>query len=67
MRRALHEVGLGSLEKHKMPLVTTRMCFASWNLLNIIKVGLSMIDKGWFLIMRPRSNNFNLMVVLGVW
>jgi hypothetical protein len=35
---ALHEVGLGSLEKQKL-LLMARMCFASWNLLNIIKIG----------------------------
>ena len=55
VRHVLHEVGLGSLEKHKKPFLTARMCFASWNLLNVIKIGLSMIYIGWFLVMRLRS------------
>jgi hypothetical protein len=42
------------------------MCVASWNLLNIIKIGLSMIGIAWFLVTRLRSINFNLMVTLGV-
>ena len=31
MRHALHEVGLGTLEKHKKPLLTTKNCIAIYS------------------------------------
>ena len=46
-RCALHEVGLGSLEKIEKDVAHGQeMCVASWNLLNIIIIGLSMIGLG---------------------
>ena len=47
VRCALHEVGLGSLEKlQNNGCLWPRMCVASWTLLNIIIIGLSMIGMG---------------------
>ena len=46
MRHALHEVGLGTLEKHKKPLLTTKNVHC--NLLKVINFGLSMIGIGNF-------------------
>ena len=46
VRRALHEVSLGSLEKQTSRRSQPRMCVPSWNLLNIINTGLSRIDIG---------------------
>ena len=61
---ALQEVGLGSLQKQKESW--PKMCIAGWDLLNIIKIGLSMIGIGWSLLMRLRSIDFILMVNLGI-
>ena len=47
IRIALHEVGLGSLSIRSR-WSQSRMCVAGWNLLNVIKVGLSMIGVGCF-------------------
>ena len=44
MRCAIHEASLGSLEKQKTPLLTTKN--ECWNLLNVIEAKLSMIGTG---------------------
>ena len=46
MRHALHEANIGSSKKQKKSLLMTKNVLADWNLLNVVKIGLSMIGRG---------------------
>ena len=60
------EKRLNAIALLQKPLLTSKNECCRLDFLNVIKIGLSMIGKWWFLVMRLRSIDFSLMIMLGV-